>query len=160
MHLLVIYLYSFAVTLWVQTTLRLLCLIPKTDLQAEHILYVFPHIFASLEIMQKLMPKISNKNLNRICSEDLCNMYLCVQTVEHPALPYCSTALVCCVYEHVCLPLSVIENRVALRWQLARLIPLREGHSPAPGVTQTCQAWRRCIQPGRLVSVVPCHSVP
>lgn len=38
------------------------------------------------------------------------------------------------------LPLSVIESRVALRWQLAGLILTHEGRSPAPGVTQTCQA--------------------
>lgn len=38
------------------------------------------------------------------------------------------------------LPLSVIESRVALRWQLAGLILTHEGRGPAPGVTQTCQA--------------------
>lgn len=37
-------------------------------------------------------------------------------------------------------PLSVIESRVALRWQLAGLILTHEGRGPAPGVTQTCQA--------------------
>lgn len=72
----------------------------------------------------------------------------------------------CCMRAHalrvacgwVCFPLSVIECRVALGWQLAELILTREGRSPALGVTQTCQAWRSCIQPGRLVSLVPCHS--
>lgn len=36
--------------------------------------------------------------------------------------------------------ICVIESGVVLRWQLARLIPVREGRGPAPGVTQTCQA--------------------
>lgn len=74
--------------------------------------------------------------------DHVCNMYVpvCVHTIKHLALLYCSVPLMCCLCVSVCLPLSVIESRVVLRWQLARLIPVREGRGPAPGVTQTCQA--------------------
>lgn len=88
------------------------------------------------------------------------HLWMCVHTVVQRAALYEGTRLVCCLWVSLCLPLSVIESRVALRWQLAGLILTHEGRSPAPGVTQTCQAWRRCIQPGRLVSLVPCHSGP
>lgn len=78
----------------------------------------------------------------------VCNIHvlLCIFTLQKynkTSTLCCSTAV--CPSPHVlpvcvCLPLSVIESRVALRWQLARLIPVREGRGPAPGVTQTCQA--------------------
>lgn len=56
------------------------------------------------------------------------------------AVLYESARIVRCLWVSVRLPLSVIESRVALRWQLAGLILTHEGRNPAPGVTQTCQA--------------------
>lgn len=86
-----------------------------------------PHVLHMLPVT------VTNQVLIKLCATFTCG---CVST-QQSSVQRTPGVL---VRGSVRLPLSVIESRVALRWQLAGLILAHEGRSPAPGVTQTCQA--------------------
>lgn len=102
---------------------------------------------ASLKWNTDIFPEVANGPRIHL-------LYVLILSKSVSTCPYCGVHLTLCkpvkLYvtcaphlvfpASVFLPLSVSEGRVALRWQLARLIPVREGLGPTPGVTQTCQA--------------------